>query len=155
MELCLPIGFLLNGTLLVWGFRLLLPLIYRVFCIAPWDSLFGLCVVWDSLSSPPSLWLGRCTLGWPVWPVLGFPLLGVHPSISIVKLIVIGYHCNHLDGQLNCWASAHWLINVTTMHWLCYCGLGITHSLAATPQYHRLQLDFWEALSSHVVTLAL
>ena len=45
-----------------------------------------------------------------VWPVIGYPLLGVHPSMSIIRLIVIGYHCNHLDGQLNYWASAHWLI---------------------------------------------
>ena len=60
------------------------------------------------------------SLGWPVWPVIGFPLLGVHPSISIVKLIVIGYHHNHLDGQLNCQASAHWVIGVTTMYQLCY-----------------------------------
>ena len=89
------------------------------FCIAPWGSLSGLCALWDSLSSFPSLWLGRCTLGWPVWPVIGFPLLGVNPSISVVKLIMIGYCCNYLDWQLNCWASAHWLISVTTMYWLC------------------------------------
>ena len=81
-------------------------------------SLSGLCVLWDSLSSFPSLWLGMCTLGWPIWPMIGFPLLGVHPSISIVKLIMIGYCCNHLDGQPNCWASAHWLISVMTMYWL-------------------------------------
>ena len=87
--------------------------------IAPWDSLSGLCALWDSLSSFPSLWLGRCTLGWPVWPMIGFPLLGIHPSISIVRLIMIGNHCNWLDGQLNCWASAHWQISVTTMYQLC------------------------------------
>ena len=89
------------------------------FCIAPWDSLSGLCALWDSLSSFPSLWLGRCTLGWPVWPVVGYPLSGVHPSISIVKLIMTDYHCNCLDGQVNYQASAHWLITVTTMYWLC------------------------------------
>ena len=49
-----------------------------------------------------------------------FPLLGVHPSVSIVKLIMIDYCCNCLDGQLNCQASVHWLIGVTTMYWLCY-----------------------------------
>ena len=58
-------------------------------------------------------------MGWPVWPVVGYPLFGVHPIISIVKLIVIGYHCNCLDGQLNYRASAHWLISVTTMFQLC------------------------------------
>ena len=90
------------------------PFLFRVFLIAPWDSLSGLCALWDSLSSSPSLWLGKCTLGWPVWLVIGFPLLGIHPSISIVKLIMIGYRCNCLDGQLNCRASAHWLIGATT-----------------------------------------
>ena len=88
--------------LFVQRFGLLQPLLFRVFHIAPWDSLSGLCVLWDSLSSFPSLLLGRCILGWPVWPVIGFPLLGVHQSISIVKLIVISYHSNCLEGQLNC-----------------------------------------------------
>ena len=74
------------------------PFYFRVFCIVPWDSMSGLCALWGSLSSFPSLLLGRCTLGRLVWPVIGFPLLGIHPSISIVKLIIIGYWCNHLDG---------------------------------------------------------
>ena len=95
---------------------LLQPLLFRVFCTAPWDSLSGSCALWDSLSSFPGLLLGRCTMGWPVWPVIGFSLLGVHPSISTVKLIVTGYHCNHLDGLLNCWAFAHWLISVIIMY---------------------------------------
>ena len=94
------------------------PFLFRVFCIVLWDSLSGLCALWDSLSSFLSLWLGRCTLGWPVWPVVGYPLLGVHPSITIVRQIMIGYHCNCLDGQLNCWASTHWLISVTIMYWI-------------------------------------
>ena len=100
---------LLNAAQLVPGIWAVVAPLFRVFCIAPWDSLSGLCALWGSLSSFPSLLLGRCTLGWPVWPVIGYPLLGVHPSISIVKLIVIGYHCNCLDGQLNYQASAHWL----------------------------------------------
>ena len=94
MELCLFLD--------VSQFGLLQPIFFRVFCIAPWNSLSGLCALWGSLSSFPNLLLGRCTLGWPVWPVIGFPLLGVHPNISIVKLIMIGYCCNHLGGQLNC-----------------------------------------------------
>ena len=49
-----------------------------------------------------------------------YPLLGVQPSISIVKLIMIGYCCNHLDGQLNYWVFTHWLIGVTIMYQLCY-----------------------------------
>ena len=99
---------------------LLQPLLFGVFHIVPWDSLSGLCALTGSLSSFPSLLLGRCTLGWLVWPVIGFPLLGVHPSISIVKLIVIGYQCNCLDGQINYWAFTHWLISVTIMYQLCY-----------------------------------
>ena len=95
-------------------------LLFTVFHIVPWDSLSGLCALWDSFSSFPSLLLGRCTLAWPVWPVVGFPLLDVHQGISIVKLIMIGYHCNCLDGQLNCWAFTHWLIGVTIMYPLCY-----------------------------------
>ena len=94
-------------------FGLLQPLLFRVFCIASWDSLSGLCALWGSF---PSLLLGRCTQGWLVQPVIGFPLLGVHPSISIVKLIMIGYHCNCLDGKLNCWVFAHWVISVTIMY---------------------------------------
>ena len=113
MELCLSEHFVF-----------LQPFLFKAFHIAPWDILSGLCALWDSLSSFPHLLLGRCTLGWPVWPVIGFPLLGVHPSISIVKLIMIGYHCNCLDGQLNCWAFTHWLIGVTIMYWLCYQWLG-------------------------------
>ena len=31
----------------IWGLQ---PLLSRVFCIAPWDSLSGLCASWDSLS---------------------------------------------------------------------------------------------------------
>ena len=103
---------------------LLQPLLFRVFCIAPWDSLSGLCVLWDSLSSFPDLLLGRCTLGWPVWPVIGFPLLGVYPSISIVKVVTIDYQCNCLDGLFNYWAFAHWLIGVTIMYQLCCWHLG-------------------------------
>ena len=116
MQLSLSPGTLLNGALLVQRFGLLQLFLFRVFCIAPWDSLSGFCTLWDSLSSFPSLLLGRCTLGWPVLPVIGFPLLGVHPSISIVKLIMIGYHCNCLNGQLNCLAYTHWLIGVTIMY---------------------------------------
>ena len=120
----MPQDTLLNAALLVCSFWALQPLLFRVFDIAPWDGQSGLCALWDSLSSFPSLLLGRCTLGWPVWPVIGFPLLGVHPSISVVKLIVIGYCCNCLDGQLNCQVFTHWLINVTIMRRLCYLSFG-------------------------------
>ena len=49
----------------------------------------------------------------------GYSMIGAHPSMSIVRLIVIGYHCNCLDGQLNYQASAHWLICGATMYQLC------------------------------------
>ena len=56
-----------------------------------------------------------CTALWDIWSGLvhsgiaclvsqasdWLPFLGVHPSISIVKLITIGYCCNCLDGQFN------------------------------------------------------
>ena len=124
LELFFSCCSLLNASQLVWGFGLLQPLLSRVFCIALRDSLSVLSALWDSLSSYLSLWLGRCTLGWLIWPVIGYSLLGVHPSISIVKVIVIGYCCNCLDEQLNCWASTHLLISVTIMYWSCYWWLG-------------------------------
>ena len=34
----------------------------------------------------------------------------------LLIVIMIGYHCNCLDGQLNCWAFTHWLIGVTIMY---------------------------------------
>ena len=119
-ELCLSCCSLLNAAQLVlriWAFCSLFYLGH--IHIALWESLSGpvhsgiVCLV------SQVLWLGSCILGWPVWPVIGYPLLGVHPSMSIVRLIMIGYHCNHLDGQLNYQASAHWLIGGTTMYPLC------------------------------------
>ena len=50
MCLSLSIGILHNGALLVQGFGVLQSLLSRVFCIAPSDSLSGLCASWDSLS---------------------------------------------------------------------------------------------------------
>ena len=41
--------------------------------------------------------------------MIGSPLLGVNPSVSIVRMIMIGYFCNCLNGQHNYQASAHWL----------------------------------------------
>ena len=34
--------------------------------------------------------------------------------MSIESLAMIGYCCNHLGGQLNYYASAHWLISRAT-----------------------------------------
>ena len=47
------------------------------------------------------------------------PMIGSHQSMSIVRLIVIGYHCNCLDGQFNYQASAIWLISRATIYQLC------------------------------------
>ena len=65
------------------------------------------------LSGFPGLQLDRCILG-VVYDWL--PLLGVHSRVTLVKLIMIGYHCNHLDGQHNCLASTHWLIIMSEMY---------------------------------------
>ena len=43
--------------------------------------------------------------------MIGYPMLGVHLSMSIVRLAMIGYHCNYLNGQLNYPAAAHWVID--------------------------------------------
>ena len=51
--------------------------------------------------------------------------------MTLVKLNVIGYHCNCLDGQHNYWASAHRLI-VMSDHVLgslsCICNCALVHS---------------------------
>ena len=44
-----------------------------------------------------------------VLPGIGYPLFSVHPSKTIVTLVMIGYCCNCLDGHLNYWTSTHWL----------------------------------------------
>ena len=80
---------------------------------APFYSGCFLIEPWDSLPDLPGLQLGRCILGYLVWFVIGYPLLGVHPSVTLVKLIVIGYCCNCLDGQLNCLTSTHCLIVIS------------------------------------------
>ena len=97
-------------------FGLCSPFYLGCFALYPGIACLGYVHYGIACLASQSLLLGRCTLSWPVWPVIGFLLLGVHPSISIVKLIMIGYHCNHSDGQLNCQAFAHWLIIVTIMY---------------------------------------
>ena len=78
-------------------FGVLQPLLSRVFCIAPWDSLSGLCASWIvCLASRASDWQVHPRIACLVCG--GYLLLGVHPSMTIVKLIMIGYRCNSLDG---------------------------------------------------------
>ena len=38
-------------------------------------------------------------------------MIGACLSVSIVSFAVIGYHCNNLDGQLNCQAFTHCIIS--------------------------------------------
>ena len=79
------------------------------FGIAFWAYAF-----WDSVSGFPGPWLGSCILGWPVWLVIGYYLIGAYLSVSIVNFVVIGYHCNHLDGQLNWQMFTHCMIGRST-----------------------------------------
>ena len=71
--------------------------------------------------------MDRCILKWPVWPVIGYPMTGAHPSMSIERLIVIGYHCNHLNEQLTYQVSAHQLIGVLLTIDYAMCNCGIAH----------------------------
>ena len=80
--LCLSLNHSPYGTLLVPEFGLLQPLLLQYFHVASWGGLSRSCAFWDSLSGFPGLLLGKCILG---GSVIGFPLLGVHPSVSIVR----------------------------------------------------------------------
>ena len=46
-------------------------------------------------------------------------MIGTHPSVSTVRLVVIGYHCNYLGGQLNYQAFTHQLIGRATNYLPC------------------------------------
>ena len=41
-------------------------------------------------------------------------MIGAYLSVSIVNFVVIGYHCNCLDGQLNCQEYTHCIISRAT-----------------------------------------
>ena len=58
------------------------------------------------LASQASDWTGA------LWDSLSGLWLAVYPSMTMVKLIMIGYCCNCLDGQLNYQASVCWLISI-------------------------------------------
>ena len=49
--------------------------------------------------------------------------------MSVVRLVVIGYHCNHLGEQLNYQASTHWLIGRSTNYLLCNWYLVAWHTI--------------------------
>ena len=70
-------------------------------CTTLWDSLLGF------------VHSGLACLA------IGYPITGAHPSMSIVRLIMIGYHCNCMGELFNYQTSAHWLIGGATMYQLC------------------------------------
>ena len=137
--LCLSASFLQHGYIqlcfLFQLYDLMFPMFLVLFFFLSFLSWLGLCSPfysgcflvesWDSLSDyvypgiaclvfQASDWAGA------FWGSLsGFLishlLLSVHPSMTHVKLIVIGYHCSCLDGWLNCLAlaSIHWLIIIS------------------------------------------
>ena len=41
-------------------------------------------------------------------------MIGAFLSVSIVSFFVIGYHCNHMDGQLNWQVFTHIIISRAT-----------------------------------------
>ena len=49
-----------------------------------------------------------------MWPVVGWSMMGANSGVSIVSLVVIGYCCDCLGGQLNYQAFTHWLIGGAT-----------------------------------------
>ena len=49
--------------------------------------------------------------------------------------------CNHLDGQFNYWASAHWLISGTTMYQLCNWWLCHSTHLLPCDKFHIYTSD--------------
>ena len=87
--------------------------------IALWDKLSGLVHSGIAMSGFPGPQLGSCILQWSAWQVIGYPMIDAQPSMSLVRLIVIGYNCNCLGGQLNYQAFAHWLIGGATNYRLC------------------------------------
>ena len=46
----------------------------------------------------------------------GLACMVVHPGMTLVNLILIGYCCDHLVGELNCLASTCWLIVQPRLH---------------------------------------
>ena len=71
-----------------------------------WDSVVPLLSssieLSDSLYGYVHLWIGQVH-SW-------LACLIIHPSMTLVKLTMIGHCCDHLVGELNCLASTHLLI---------------------------------------------
>ena len=86
------------------------PLNLEIACLAFWASDWvGAC--WTSLSDYP-------------------PLLGVCPSMTFVKLFMIGHCCDHFGGWLNCLAFTHWIIITSRGLIMCWWLCPSTHSLS-------------------------
>ena len=68
------------------------------FLVEPWDSLSDYvysgiaCLAFQATDWVGAFWGSLSGF------LISHLLLGVHPSVTLVKLIVIGYHCSHLDG---------------------------------------------------------
>ena len=83
------------------------PFYLGCFPTEPWDSLSGYvhpgiaCLAFQA-----SYWVGTFWTSLSDYP----PLLGVYPSVTLVKLIRIGHCCDHLGGWLNCLTFTHWLV---------------------------------------------
>ena len=95
-------------SLPLWGSAV--PFYPECFPIEPWESLSGYVHPGITcLAFWASDWLGA------LWTSLSDYrlLLGVHPSVTFVKLFVIGHCCDSLGGWLNCLAFTHWLIIIS------------------------------------------
>ena len=109
-----PLCFLFSASLLLLlllSFVLsLCPLLSRVFSIEPWNSLSGYvhpgiaCLAFWASDLVGAFWTSLSD-----YP----PLLGAYPSMTFVKLIVIGHCCDCLGGWLNCLAFTHLLIVIS------------------------------------------
>ena len=78
------------------------PFYSGCFLVEPWDSLSDYVYPGIAcLAFQASDWVGAFWGSLSGFLINHF-LSGVHPSMTLVKLIMIGYHCNHLDGWLNC-----------------------------------------------------
>ena len=105
-----------------WGSAV--PFYPGYFLIEPWDSLSDYvhpgiaCLAFWASDWAGAFWGSLSGF------VISHLLLGVHPSVTLVKLIVIGYCCNCLDGQLNYLGSTHWLVIISEelilYWWLCH-----------------------------------
>ena len=74
------------------------PLYSGCFFVEPWDSLSDyvyrgiVCLAFQASDWAVAFWGSLSSF------LISHLLLGIHPSVTLVKMIVIGYYCNCLDG---------------------------------------------------------